>query len=104
MFRTKRQEKRLCACPIASAAHLLGDSTVLLIVRDLLKGPKRFSDMERAFAGVSTRTIANKLRWLLCHGLVEQKKARGPYALTERGEKLRGVLAALRAFDRAIGA
>jgi DNA-binding HxlR family transcriptional regulator len=47
MLRTKAQEDTLCkTCPLAKTANLVGDSCVLLIIRDLLSGPKRFSNLE----------------------------------------------------------
>lgn len=97
MFRTEKQQKKLCAsCPFAKTANVIGDSVVLLIVRDLLSGPKRFGDLEAALSGVSTRTLSEKLKTLEEEGLIAReefvgKPPRVEYSLTKKGAGLEGV-------------
>jgi DNA-binding HxlR family transcriptional regulator len=94
MLRTKRQ-RRLCDdCPVARTADLMGDTASLIIVRDLLRGPKRFGELEAAL-GVSTRTLSLKLAALKKSGLVKPGAA---YALTPKGRALRPVLESLRRY------
>lgn len=101
MLRTKSQQKTLCdACPVAKVADLVGDSCTLLIIRDLLSGPQRFGDLSASLHGISTRTLANKLRVLETSGIVErqefkEKPPRVTYTLTKKGMGLHGVLDAM---------
>lgn len=106
MLRTKEQVKQLCSsCPLARTANLIGDSCTLLIVRDLLDGPKRFSDIEKSLEGISTRTLASKLRLLEEKHILSRKECAGDkrcveYALTEKGERLQSVVSAMRAYGK----
>lgn len=45
-------------CPVARAAELLGDRWTLLIVRELLFGPLRFTEIERGLPGISRSVLA----------------------------------------------
>jgi DNA-binding HxlR family transcriptional regulator len=98
MLRTKSQCKKICgACPIAKTADLVGDSVILLIVRDLIGSPKRFKDITTSLAGVSTRTLTNKLKFLEEKGLVvkEEQPTKPPhtaYVITEKGRGLEKVI------------
>lgn len=96
MLRTQKQVKKICTnCPIAKTADLVGDSYTLLIVRDLLTGNKRFSDLEKSLYGVSSRTLTLKLKNLLEKGIIEkceEVNARHPkveYSLTKKGRGLK---------------
>lgn len=106
MFRTAAQRKEFCKhCPVAKTADLLGDSCNILIVRDLLEKPRRFSDLEHSLAGVSTRTLSNKLRRLEKEGLVVKKlhKTRPQkieYRLTRKGAAFNGVVEAMRSYGK----
>ena len=89
------------ACPIAKAASIVGDTYVILIVRDLLLGPKHFSELARSVEGVSTRTLSIKLRRLEDEGLLKRAKLHKTdvhlaYSLTKKGKALSGVTEALR--------
>lgn len=69
----------------------------MLIVRDLLEGPKRFCDLERSLVGISTRTLTLKLKKLEEERLVRKLKD-GSYAATPRGKGLRVVEGAMRQY------
>ena len=98
MLRTTAQQKALCrSCPLARAAHLLGDTCSLLIVRDTLEGPKRFSDLAESLSGVSSRTLTLKLQLLEREGFLIKNKT-GRYALTAKGRALKPVISALRSY------
>lgn len=101
MLRTKNQQKSLCGtCPVAKVADLVGDSCTLLIIRDLLSGPQRFGDFSASLHGISTRTIAKKLRALEIFGVIERQEFKGKpprvtYTLTKKGKGLHGVIGAM---------
>jgi DNA-binding HxlR family transcriptional regulator len=78
-------------CPLAKAAEMLGDRWTLLIVRDLLTGAHRFSEIQRGLPGISPTLLAQRLRLLERHGIVErrpQDEGRPEYWLTSVGQDL----------------
>lgn len=88
------------SCPIARTASIVGDTWILLIVRDLIAGPKRFSELEHSLESISTRTLTKKLLFLEEQGIVERKKfnespPRVEYTLTPQGVALQPVVNAL---------
>lgn len=97
MLRTKKQEQELCpGSPLAKTAHLIGDTCTLLIVRDLLCGPKHFGDLEVSLSGISTRTVTKKLKSLCEAGILNRKEIVGKpirveYSLTKKGKGLHGI-------------
>ncbi|MFC7623141.1 winged helix-turn-helix transcriptional regulator [Microlunatus sp. GCM10028923] len=87
-------------CGIARALDLVGERWALLLVRELIFGPKRFTDLRHGLAGASQNVIAQRLRELERHGVVERMRlgppARVPaYRLTRLGRELEPVLLAL---------
>jgi DNA-binding HxlR family transcriptional regulator len=85
------------ACGIARALDVVGDRWALLVVRDLLLGPKRFSDLRAGLPGVSPDVLTQRLRELAEAGLVTRRRLPPPtpaqvYELTERGRALEPVL------------
>ncbi len=99
-LRTAQQRKDLCAdCPIARVADNLGDSCTLLIIRDLMTGPKRFTELQTSLRGISSRTLTNKLKSLEKDALIRQRE-KGGYTLTKKGLALQGVLDAMRAYGK----
>ncbi|MFP3914469.1 MAG: winged helix-turn-helix transcriptional regulator, partial [Actinomycetota bacterium] len=78
-------------CPVAKASELLGDRWNLLIVRELLFGPIRFTEMERGLPGISRSVLADRLRRLREAGICT-KTVDGAYRFTEAGEALRPVV------------
>jgi DNA-binding HxlR family transcriptional regulator len=88
------------ACAIARALDVVGERWALLIVRELLLGPQRFSDLRRALPGVSSNLVADRLRELEGRGVVGRRKLPAPassrvYELTGRGRDLEPILLAL---------
>jgi DNA-binding HxlR family transcriptional regulator len=77
-------------CSIARALELLGERWTLLVVRDLLSGPKRFGDLERLVVGVTPKWLTARLRALEDSGVVDRDGRL--YRLTPRGEQLRPTL------------
>ncbi len=104
MLRTKNQEKKICgACPIAKTANLVGDTFTLLIIRDLLIMPKRFSDLQSSLSGVSTRTIVKKLKHLESQGIIKRtalnkKPPRVEYTLTKNGKALYKIIESMKEY------
>jgi len=91
------------ACTIARALDVVGERWALLIVRELLFGPQRYSDLRHALPGASSNLIADRLRELDANGVVLRRRLPPPaaswvYELTARGRRLEPVLYALGAF------
>ncbi|GIF70034.1 HxlR family transcriptional regulator [Asanoa ishikariensis] len=88
------------ACRAANALDLVGDRWTLILVRELILGPKRFADLQESVRGITPAVLADRLRFLREAGIVEQvvlaDLARThAYAATEWGRGLEPVLAAL---------
>ena len=86
--------------PDARALDLVGDKWTLLIVRDLLIGPKRFGDIQRGLPGIPTNILASRLNELEDSGLIARRVLARPskgvaYELTESGNALENVVLAL---------
>jgi DNA-binding HxlR family transcriptional regulator len=84
-------------CGVARALDLVGERWTLLVVRELLFGPKRFTDLVRGLPGMSQNVLSQRLRELGKAGLVERRRMGPPvsgqvYELTERGAALRPVV------------
>lgn len=75
----------------------MSDSWTMLIVRDLLAGNKRFCEFERSLQGISTRTLALKLKKLELEKIVKKTKD-GAYSSTKKGKGLRLVEQAMRRY------
>ncbi len=96
-------------CGIAAALDLLGERWTLLIVRDLLIGPKRFTDLIEGLPGVGTGLLSQRLRELEEAGVIEKAALPPPaastvYRLTPDGEGLRpAMLSLLRWGSRRLG-
>ena len=87
-------------CGIARALNAVGERWALLVVRELIFGPKRYSDLHRGLPQMSQNVLAQRLRELEADGLVRRKRLGPPapatvYELTERGQELEPVLRAL---------
>ena len=60
-------------CSVAGAAEIVGSKWTVLIVHDLSEGPRRFTELERSCAGISPRTLAERLRWLEAEEIVARQ-------------------------------
>ncbi len=97
MLRTAAQRKKLCTnCPVARVADLLGDSVSLIIIRDLLRAPKRYGELAESLEGVSTRTLTLKLSRLKTCGFVRHTAA--SYTLTAKGRALAPIVDSMRQY------
>ncbi|MEP0390755.1 MAG: helix-turn-helix domain-containing protein [Erythrobacter sp.] len=75
-------------CALARASDLLGERWTMLIVRDLLVSPRRFSELEKRLKGMGANLLTRRLKDMAVAGLVETGEAREPYRLTEKGRSL----------------
>jgi DNA-binding HxlR family transcriptional regulator len=87
-------------CATARTLDLIGERWTLLLVRELLSGPKRFGDIHRSLPGLGTALLSARLQHLQEEGLVRSvtlpAPARSPaYELTEAGSELRPVVLAM---------
>ncbi|MEW1777148.1 winged helix-turn-helix transcriptional regulator [Streptomyces sp. NPDC086777] len=87
-------------CSAARALDVVGDRWTLLIVRELLAGPRRYTDLHADLPGVSTDVLASRLKDMERDGLTTRRRLPPPgaayvYELTSRGRELLPVLQAL---------
>ncbi len=87
-------------CAAARALDAVGDRWTLLIVRELLAGPRRYTDLHADLPGVSTDMLATRLKDMERDGLATRRRLTAPasvyvYELTQRGRQLLPVLHAL---------
>ena len=81
-------------CPMAHALDLIGERWALLVVRELMHGPKRYTDLVDRLPGIGTNVLATRLRDLEVHGVVTRHTLPPPaasrvYELTDYGRGLR---------------
>src|SRR5207237_728286 len=86
--------------PDARALDLVGDKWTLLIVRDLVSGPRRFVELQRTLPGISTEQLRSRLNRMVADGLLTRQRYREvpprvDYELTERAQELVPVIGAL---------
>ena len=91
----------LPVCPVEMTLSLISDKWKVLILRDLLPGPKRFSLLKRSIGGVSQKVLTAQLRQMEHSGLLTRTvypevPPRVEYTLTELGYSLEPVLNAMR--------
>ncbi|GAA2704349.1 winged helix-turn-helix transcriptional regulator [Micromonospora olivasterospora] len=87
-------------CGLASALDILGERWTLLIIRELLMGPRRYSDLLVDLPGIGTNLLAERLKFLVDKGVVQQIDLKGTgsrlaYELAEPGESLRPIVLGL---------
>ena len=89
--------------PLGRAIRLLGDVWILLIVMNLLQGPKRFNVLRASLGHISSKTLSHRLKLLEELGFVQRQAfleipPRVEYQLTERGQELGDVIEAIERF------
>jgi DNA-binding HxlR family transcriptional regulator len=80
-------------CPLAKALDVIGGRWTLLLVRELIGGPRRFKDLLDGLPGIGTNLLSDRLRELQETGVIEKRTLPPPagstvYELTERGRTL----------------
>jgi DNA-binding HxlR family transcriptional regulator len=93
---TKRPE----LCPVETTARILGGRWKAAVLEQLFQDAKRFSELKRAVAGITQRTLSQQLRELQSAGIVERTvhpdtPPRVVYAVTPLGKSLRPLLDAM---------
>jgi DNA-binding HxlR family transcriptional regulator len=91
------------ACPVAKALEVVGDRWTLLLVRDMLSGPRRFQDLQQSLPGIPPNILSDRLKLMDEHGLATRRfysehPPRAEYGLTDRGRELGVVVGALAAW------
>ena len=102
----KRRE--LDGCPITGALQMLGDKWTMLVVRELVSGPKRTMELLNSLFPISSRTLVGRLRDMEKDNFVTRTDFGGnpphiEYALTDRGRLLLPLLESLRQLGLALG-
>src|SRR5206468_280135 len=87
-------------CGIARALDLVGERWALLVIRELVFGPKRFTDLRDGLPGIATNVLSQRLRELVRNGVVARRRLPPPaasnvYELTEYGQELVPIMLAL---------
>lgn len=88
------------ACGTAHALDLIGERWALLVIREMLLGPRRFADLRESMPGISANVLTQRLKWLETVGVVQRRKLAPPasvqvYELTEWGREAEPVIVAL---------
>jgi len=87
-------------CPVARALDVVGERWTLLVVRELLLGPKRFKELMTRLPAMGTNRLSERLKTLTAQGVVERSTLPPPadvpvYELTALGEGLRPIVLGL---------
>ncbi|MGC4082361.1 MAG: helix-turn-helix domain-containing protein [Vicinamibacterales bacterium] len=91
---------RRSSCPVSRTLDVLGDRWSLLVVRDLMRGKRRFAEFLESKEAIPTNTLAERLKRLVRAGIVDSRRysdrpPRVEYVLTPRGEDLRPIVRAM---------
>lgn len=99
-------EQMLPPCPVETTLTLIGDKWKVLILRDLLPGTKRFSELKRSVGNVTQKVLTAQLRAMEASGLVHREvypevPPKVEYSLTELGYSLKPILEAMETWGKA---
>ncbi|MFI3250216.1 MAG: helix-turn-helix domain-containing protein [Eubacteriales bacterium] len=89
--------EHLPACPVETTLALISNKWIVMILRDLIDGTKRFGELKRSVTGISQKVLTNNLRQMEENGLVNrvvypEVPPKVEYSLTELGRSLHPVL------------
>lgn len=90
-------KKDIPACPVATTVNLIGNKWKLLILRDILTGPKRFGELQRSLDGISQKVLTDNLRSMESDGILIRKvfpevPPHVEYSLSELGNTIRPII------------
>jgi DNA-binding HxlR family transcriptional regulator len=93
-------KKNLPLCPVATTVNLIGNKWKLLILRDILIGPKRFGELLRSLEGISQKVLTDNLRSMeqdkiLVRTVFPEVPPHVEYNLSELGETMRPIISAM---------
>lgn len=92
--------EELPECPVATTVQIIGNKWKILIIRNLLDAPQRFSEIKKTIPGISQKVLTDNLRALESDGLLIREvfaevPPRVVYSLSELGKTLKPVLDAM---------
>jgi len=93
--------KDLPQCPVATAVGVIGNKWKLLVLRNLLTGPQRFTDLLNSIDSISKKVLTENLRSLEEDGIINRKTyteeipIKVEYSLSEMGESLKPIFEVL---------
>ena len=98
-------KKDLPICPVATTVGLIGNKWKLLILRDILTGPRRFGELRKSLEGISQKVLTDSLREMEKDGILTRTvyaevPPRVEYSLSELGETMRPIIAAMESFGK----
>jgi len=93
-------KKDLPPCPVATTVGVIGNKWKLLIMRDILTGPKRFGELRKSLEGISQKVLTDSLREMESDGILTRTvfpevPPRVEYELSELGETMRPIMSAM---------
>jgi DNA-binding HxlR family transcriptional regulator len=93
-------------CPVARTAQIISNKWTPLIIRDLARGECRFSELERSLAGISPKTLSERLKYLEAERIIARDcyaevPPRVEYSLTEKGRALLPIIETMRDYGAA---
>jgi DNA-binding HxlR family transcriptional regulator len=98
-------KKELPSCPVATTVDIIGSKWKLLILRDILAGPKRFGELRKNLMGISQKVLTDSLRAMEQDGILNRAvfpevPPRVEYSLSELGETIRPIIAAMESWGK----
>ena len=92
--------ERRSRCPVACTLDVLGDRWSLLVVRDVMRGKRRFAAFMESPEGIPTNILSERLKRLIAQGVIRAQRysehpPRLEYQLTAKGEDLRPIMRAM---------
>ena len=99
-FREMPSGARRSHCPVSCTLDVLGDKWSLLVVRDVMRGKRRYAEFLESPEGIPTNILAERLKRLVGKGVIRthrysQHPPRVEYELTPKGEDLRPIMRAM---------
>ena len=93
-------KEELPTCPVATTVGLIGNKWKLLIIRNLLVGTQRFSELKRTIPGISQKVLTDNLRSMEADGIIERKvyaevPPKVEYSLSPLGNSMRPIIKAM---------
>ena len=87
-------------CPVACVLDIVGDRWSLLVIRDLMRGKRRYAEFLTSPEGIPTNILAERLKRLKKAGVIASRRysqhpPRVEYLLTDKGEDLRPIMRAM---------
>ncbi len=95
--------RRTVRCPVAATLDVVGDRWTMLIIRDILRGKTRYTQLRQSVEGITTSLLADRLKLLEKEGILDRSfycehPPRAEYLLTAKGHALGTVVGALAAW------